>query len=140
MVSPSGSRCALVFLEVNASRRERQFIRDIKLQHLQVVIARGKEVLADLALCHDFFEAVEKGAHAVDGRGLFIGGQPAFIVDGLAAGAFAGFLFGVLLFTIGVLKTILILIFVLIGYIIGKSRDDNLSIVEEINELFRGKR
>ncbi|MBP7602497.1 MAG: DUF2273 domain-containing protein [Spirochaetes bacterium] len=59
---------------------------------------------------------------------------------GRAAGAFAGFLFGVLLFTIGVLKTILILIFVLIGYIIGKSRDDNLSIVEEINELFRGKR
>jgi len=59
---------------------------------------------------------------------------------GKAAGAFAGFLFGVLLFAIGVLKTVLILIFVLVGYIIGKSRDDNLSIIEEINELFRGKR
>ena len=60
--------------------------------------------------------------------------------QGKAAGAFAGFLFGVLLFTIGIVKTLLIVLFVFIGYIIGKSRDDNVSILDELNDLFRGRR
>ncbi|RPI95246.1 MAG: DUF2273 domain-containing protein [Spirochaetales bacterium] len=67
--------------------------------------------------------------------GEWIGRNP-----GKAAGAFAGFLFGVLLFTIGIIKTLLIVLFVLIGYIIGKSRDDNVSILDELNDLFRGRR
>ncbi|HSV98406.1 MAG TPA: DUF2273 domain-containing protein [Spirochaetota bacterium] len=67
--------------------------------------------------------------------GEWIGRNP-----GKAAGAFAGFLFGVLLFTIGIIKTLLIVLFVLIGYIIGKSRDDNVSILDELNDLFRRRR
>lgn len=67
--------------------------------------------------------------------GEWIGQNP-----GKAAGAFAGFLFGVLLFTIGIVKTLLTVLFVFIGYIIGKSRDDNVSILDELNDLFRGRR
>ncbi|MCU0847800.1 MAG: DUF2273 domain-containing protein [Spirochaetes bacterium] len=59
---------------------------------------------------------------------------------GKAVGAFIGFLFGILVFTIGIIKTLLITVFVLIGYVIGKSRDENISILEKIQDLFRRKR
>jgi uncharacterized membrane protein len=44
------------------------------------------------------------------------------------------------LFSIGIVKTLLIVLFVLIGYLLGKSRDDNVSILDELNDLFRGRR
>ncbi len=57
--------------------------------------------------------------------------------SGKAVGAFLGFLFGVLIFTVGIIKTLLIVLFVLIGFLIGKSRDDDVSIIDEITGLFR---
>jgi uncharacterized membrane protein len=58
---------------------------------------------------------------------------------GKAVGGFLGFLFGVLVFTLGIVKTFIIILFVLIGFLIGKSRDDNVSLIDEITGLFRRK-
>lgn len=56
---------------------------------------------------------------------------------GKTVGALIGFILGILLFTLGIVKTLLILLMVLTGYFIGKSRDDNRSIVDQIKGLFR---
>jgi uncharacterized membrane protein len=64
--------------------------------------------------------------------GDWINGNP-----GKAAGAFLGFILGILVFTIGPGKTLLIVLFVAIGYFIGKSKDENISIVEMVARLFR---
>ncbi len=58
---------------------------------------------------------------------------------GKAAGAFAGFLLGILTLTFGIAKTILIVLFVLLGFIIGKMVDDRVSVFDEIRNLFRRK-
>lgn len=59
---------------------------------------------------------------------------------GKAVGIACGLLFGILLFAIGILKTLLIVLFMLIGYLIGKSRDENVSIIDTVARLFRRDR
>jgi uncharacterized membrane protein len=68
----------------------------------------------------------------IKSTGDWIGGNP-----GKAAGALIGFLFGILLFTIGVVKTLLIVIFITVGFLIGKSRDDDTSIMDTISGIFK---
>lgn len=58
---------------------------------------------------------------------------------GKALGSFLGFLFGILIFTIGFVKTFLIVFLIFIGFLIGKSRDDNVSIIDVISNIFRKK-
>ncbi len=58
---------------------------------------------------------------------------------GKALGSFLGLLFGIMIFTMGPGKTFVIIILIFIGYIIGKSRDDNVSIIDVITNLFRKK-
>jgi len=58
---------------------------------------------------------------------------------GKSAGVFIGLLMGVFLFTFGVLKALLILLLVLVGYFIGKSRDENVSIIDEVYKFFKKK-
>lgn len=62
----------------------------------------------------------------------WINGNP-----GKALGTLLGFLFGILIFTIGPVKTLLILLFIIIGYIIGKSRDEDRSVLDVVAGLFR---
>ncbi len=59
---------------------------------------------------------------------------------GKTVGVAVGFIVGVLLFTVGWWKTLIILILVLIGYIIGKSRDENISVIDMITSFFRRNR
>jgi len=58
---------------------------------------------------------------------------------GKAAGALAGLVLGLLTLTFGIAKTILIVLFVLLGFIIGKMVDDRVSVFDEIRNLFRRK-
>ena len=58
---------------------------------------------------------------------------------GKTVGSLLGFLIGILLFTIGVVKTLLIALLVFLGFIIGKSRDDNVSIPEALMSLFKNR-
>ncbi|MBN2158331.1 MAG: DUF2273 domain-containing protein [Spirochaetes bacterium] len=59
---------------------------------------------------------------------------------GKTIGAAAGFVIGILLFTLGWWKTLVVAVLVLIGFIIGKSRDENVSIIDQITGLFRRNR
>ena len=59
---------------------------------------------------------------------------------GKAVGAIIGFILGILLFTLGILKTLLVIVLVAIGFFIGKTRDDNISIIDQITGLFRRNR
>lgn len=59
---------------------------------------------------------------------------------GKTFGAMIGFVAGILVFTLGPLKTIIVAVLVLVGYFIGKSRDDNVSIVDQITGFFRRNR
>jgi uncharacterized membrane protein len=59
---------------------------------------------------------------------------------GKAAGAIAGFVLGILILTIGFVKTLLIILFIVAGVIIGKMRDDRFPIFEQITGLFGRKK
>ena len=59
---------------------------------------------------------------------------------GKTAGAASGLIVGIMLFTLGIWKTLVVVILVAAGFIIGKSRDDNVSIVDQITGFFRRKR
>jgi uncharacterized membrane protein len=59
---------------------------------------------------------------------------------GKTIGAGLGFIIGILLFTIGWWKTIIIMVLMFIGFIIGKSRDDDVSIIDQISGFFRRNR
>ena len=59
---------------------------------------------------------------------------------GKIAGGVIGFVAGVLIFTLGIIQTLIVIAMVLVGYIIGKSRDDDISIIDMITGLFRRKR
>ncbi len=59
---------------------------------------------------------------------------------GKTVGALAGLLFGIFILTIGIPRTIIVILFVLIGLLIGKLRDDRISVIEEIKGLFSRKR
>ena len=56
---------------------------------------------------------------------------------GKTIGVLAGLTMGILIFTLGALKTALIALLIFIGYIIGKSRDDQVSVIDEITGLFK---
>jgi uncharacterized membrane protein len=58
---------------------------------------------------------------------------------GKAAGAMAGLVLGVLIFTIGPLKVLVVILFILAGYIIGKSRDEKKSLIDTAAGLFKRK-
>jgi uncharacterized membrane protein len=56
---------------------------------------------------------------------------------GKAIGLVIGFLMSVILLVLGIWKTILVGIFMGIGYLLGRSRDENVSIIDEINRIFK---
>ena len=56
---------------------------------------------------------------------------------GKTVGALAGFIAGLLIFTVGIIGTIIIAILALVGFVIGKSKDDNKSVIDEITGLFK---
>ncbi len=56
---------------------------------------------------------------------------------GKMIGAIVGFLLGVLVLTFGVLKILVVVIFILLGIIVGKMIDDRSSVVESIMNIFR---
>lgn len=59
---------------------------------------------------------------------------------GKAAGAFIGFVSGLLILTLGMLQTLLIALLVFIGFIIGKLKDDDVSIIDQIKNIFNRDR
>lgn len=59
---------------------------------------------------------------------------------GKAVGAFLGFILGILILTLGIIKTMLVIIFVLVGFVIGKSRDENISVIDQVMGIFRRNR
>lgn len=59
---------------------------------------------------------------------------------GRVIGAAGGFVVGVLLFTIGPAKTLVIIILTLVGYLIGRMRDDGRPFADQIHDLFNRKR
>lgn len=56
---------------------------------------------------------------------------------GKTVGIIVGLLLGIFLFTLGIVKTLLILLFMIIGYLFGRSRDENSSIIDEITKLIK---
>ncbi len=54
-------------------------------------------------------------------------------------GSLAGLLLGILVFSLGPLKTLLIALLVFLGFLVGKSRDDNVSVPEALMGLFTRK-
>ena len=59
---------------------------------------------------------------------------------GKTVGAAGGFIIGIMLFTLNWWKTLIVLVLMAGGFIIGKSRDDNISIVDQITGFFRRNR
>ncbi|MCX7678105.1 MAG: DUF2273 domain-containing protein [Spirochaetes bacterium] len=59
---------------------------------------------------------------------------------GKALGSFFGLVIGIMLFTLGIIKTLLIVLLVFVGFIIGKSRDENISIIEAFVRFFSNRR
>ncbi len=57
---------------------------------------------------------------------------------GTAVGIIIGLILGIMLFTLGIFKTILLLFFMLIGYWLGRNKDKNSSIIEQISKIFKG--
>ena len=59
---------------------------------------------------------------------------------GKAAGSIAGLVLGILIIAFGPAKAFFIVILAAIGFLVGKLRDDNISITEQIKRLFRRNR
>ena len=58
---------------------------------------------------------------------------------GKSIGLICGFIIGIILFTFGIVKTIFIIIIAIIGYLIGKSMDENVSIIDLFQNLLKKK-
>jgi uncharacterized membrane protein len=58
---------------------------------------------------------------------------------GQAIGAFAGFIVGLLILIFGLPKTLLVIILALIGFLIGKLRDNNVSFADGLKDIFKRK-
>lgn len=56
---------------------------------------------------------------------------------GKTVGAITGFILGILILTFGVLKTFVVILFIVLGFIIGKMLDDRISLIDEIRRIFR---
>jgi uncharacterized membrane protein len=55
---------------------------------------------------------------------------------GKTLGSLVGLVLGILMFTIGFVKTLLIVLLVFVGFLVGKSRDDDVSLPEALMSLF----
>ncbi|MGL4370431.1 MAG: DUF2273 domain-containing protein [Spirochaetota bacterium] len=58
---------------------------------------------------------------------------------GKTVGASSGFILGILILTVGFWKTLIVLILILVGFVIGKLKDDNVPIADQIAGLFKKK-
>lgn len=58
---------------------------------------------------------------------------------GKSVGAVSGLILGVLILAFGFWKTIVILLFIILGFIIGKMIDDGDSGIDAIKNIFRRK-
>ncbi|HPS58100.1 MAG TPA: DUF2273 domain-containing protein [Spirochaetota bacterium] len=56
---------------------------------------------------------------------------------GKSVGAFSGLILGVLILTFGFWRTVVIILFIILGFIIGKMIDDGDSGIEAIKNIFR---
>lgn len=56
---------------------------------------------------------------------------------GKTVGAFIGFLAGMFILTLGPLKTFIIILFIIIGVLVGKTLDDDIPVFEQIKGIFR---
>jgi uncharacterized membrane protein len=56
---------------------------------------------------------------------------------GTALGIIIGLILGIMLFTLGIFKTILLLIFMAIGYWLGSNKDKKSSVLEQISKIFK---
>ena len=70
----------------------------------------------------DYFENIKE----------WISGNP-----GKAAGIAAGAVAGILILTLGVIKTVLVILFILLGYLIGKLKDDNISLKTFLDDIMK---
>jgi uncharacterized membrane protein len=59
---------------------------------------------------------------------------------GKTVGALAGLVLGIFILTVGIPRTIIVILFVLIGVLIGKLKDDRISVINEIKGIFSRKR
>ena len=59
---------------------------------------------------------------------------------GKAVGAFLGFVFGIFIFTLGFLKTFIIALLIVVGLLIGKLKDDKITIGELIKGPFKKRK
>ncbi|HEY1406249.1 MAG TPA: DUF2273 domain-containing protein [Spirochaetota bacterium] len=58
---------------------------------------------------------------------------------GKAIGASVGLIIGILIFTIGFLKTFVVLLLTLTGYVIGRIIDDGRPLADQINDFLNRK-
>ncbi len=56
---------------------------------------------------------------------------------GTAVGIIIGLILGIMLFTLGIFKTLLLLLFMLIGYWLGRSKDKNVSLLDQVSKIFK---
>jgi uncharacterized membrane protein len=59
---------------------------------------------------------------------------------GQVIGALTGFVFGIMILLFGPVKTILVLILAAIGFILGKFRDEDVSLLDELSRIFKRKK
>ena len=59
---------------------------------------------------------------------------------GKAVGSFLGFIFGIFIFTLGFLKTFIIVMLIIVGLLIGKLKDDKISIGELVSGPFKKRK
>lgn len=58
---------------------------------------------------------------------------------GKALGILIGLLVSVLIITIGLLETVFIMVFIYIGYIVGKRLDDNDNFQDIVDKIFKDR-
>lgn len=58
---------------------------------------------------------------------------------GKTIGSCIGLIVGIMIFTLGIVKTILVVLLVFIGFIIGKSRDEDISVIEAFTRFFTNR-
>jgi uncharacterized membrane protein len=56
---------------------------------------------------------------------------------GRALGIAAGAVIGILVLTIGAIKVILVVLFILLGYLIGRLKDENTTVSSIVKDIFR---
>ena len=59
---------------------------------------------------------------------------------GKATGALIGCVLGILILSVGVLKTVFVIIFIITGIVIGKIKDDNIPVIDQIKGIFTRKK